>query len=208
MVARVIDETANVRRRMKAGTVKSLGQAAAYVRGIAVRSIGSGFKKNTKKAVREGAPERSYTPSAPGKPPKSPTRRLKKGIAFDVDKPKGEAVVGPTRSAVGRIGSTHEFSGTEPAKKVRRSNNWKLEVGGHGPIRGGPGRLDAFAKLKTEADVQRSHAIADAFGTPEWDRGATKPRPRKYPARPFMGPALARSRDRLPAFWKNALKRS
>lgn len=208
MAPRVIDETRTVRRRMRAGSFKSLNAAAAYVRGIARRSIGSGVKRNTKRGIREGGPERVYTPSKPGKPPKSPTGRLKNAIAFNVDKSRSSAVIGPVGSVFGQLGATHEFSGRERPKSPRRSVNWVLKIGGHGPIRDGALVPSGFARISTPAQLRRAQEIADAHEIPPWDRGTTPPRPRKYPARPFMGPALTRSRARLPAFWSNALKRS
>jgi len=213
---RVIDTTNKVLKRMRAGNDRALAKAAAHVRGVARKSIGSGFKTRTNKATGEKERVGPYQPSLPGRPPKSPTDKLRNAIAFNVDRSRGKAAVGPTRRGAGRTGRTHEFGGREPAKRVgkeSRSNNWVVRPGGHGPIRGAEGpvgrsgpRFRGFAILESEAQVRRAHEVADAGGIPKWDRGAGEPRPRKYPARPFMGPALVRSRTKLPAFWKNALR--
>lgn len=192
MAPRVKDETQRVRRRLAAATITSLGRASAYIRGIARRSI---------RKVKSGKP------SDPGKPPRSPTGRLKDAIFFAVDKPRGEAVIGPTLSVVGRIGRTHEFGGQEPPKQsAGRRGTFNLRRGGHGPLRARRGRVVGVGRLATDAQVARAEAIAARLKLPPSQTGARTTRPRKYPARPFMGPALARSRDRLPNFWKNALR--
>lgn len=209
MRVRITDETANVRKRMKAASFKSITQAAAYVWGISRRSIGTGYKTKRDASTGERVRVGAYTPSKPGKPPKSPTGRLKRSIAFDVDREKTDAVIGPTKSVIGGIGATHEHSGQEPPKQRRnRLYNFKLAVGGHGPARATRFRVDGVAKLRTTAQVRRAQALVDGLDAPRWAVLEPTKSPRNYPARPFMGPALARSQSRLPSFWKNALQRS
>ena len=195
---RVQDETARVAKAMKAATITSLGKAAAYVRGIARQSISR--KKKT---------------SLPGKPPHSPTGRLRNSIAFNVDKEREQAVIGPVRAAVAFIGHTHEFGGTEPPKppKKGRPNTMAANqhVGGVGPIRTqgrGGGKRDrlVFAKLNTPAQVERSKEIVAELALPPSVTGAPSKAQRKYPPRPFMAPALTRGRDRLPGFWRNSVR--
>jgi len=136
MKTRVEDNTANVRKAMKKASFTSVKGAAAYIRGMAKRSIGSGFKTKKNRETGERVRVGPYTPSLPGKPPKSPTQRLKRSIVFDVDKYKTEAVIGPTRTGVGLVGRTHEFGGVEPPRKARRKPyNFKLQQGGHGALR-------------------------------------------------------------------------
>lgn len=208
MGVRVIDETKKVKEKMDAANLVSLRDAAAYIRGVARQSIGRGVKKNTKRAIREGAPETTYTPSKPGKPPHSPKGVLKRAIVFSVVKKDAEAVVGPARSVIGEVAHTHEGGGQEPAKKHRRSVNWEIKIGGHGPIRSVLGKPVGYAKLKTAAQVRQADTIAAAAGIPEWERGKRVPRTRNFPARPFMGPALEISRERIPSFWRSNLNRS
>lgn len=210
----VVDESRNVVRAVKAATITSLGRAAAYIRGIARRSISS----------RKKAP-----PSLPGKPPRSPTGRLKDAIVFSVDRPAGAAVIGPTLSVLGRIGHTHEFGGTEPPKGGRpRGAPFAIRLGGHGPLRvttvrsgrtaggrfvrageGGVAKQKlGVGRLATQAQVQRAERIAGELNLPPSQTGVPIRKARVYPSRPFMGPALALSRERLPSFWSNVLKRS
>ena len=191
---RVHDDSKKVVQRTKAATIKSLGRAAAYIRGIARRSISSRKAKNPK-------------PSLPGKPPKSPTGRLKNAIFFNVDNQAGSAVIGPTLSVVGRIGQTHEFGGTEPPKNRRgRRGRFDLRIGGYGPLRVARRKIAGVGRLATEAQVMRARDIAAALDLPPSVTGAPTDRQRVYPARPFMGPALTRSRERLPDFWKNIVR--
>lgn len=175
-----------VRRATKAGTITSLGRAGAYIRGIARRSI---------KVAKDAA--------SPGRPPHSRKGRLKKAIFFSVERERQGVVVGPTASDVGRIGQTHEFGGTEPPKKKGRKANFRLEVGGHGPIKVEAGK-PVVARLTSEAQVARAGEIAASL--PPSMGGPEGKRPRRYPPRPFMRPALEVSKARLPKFWANSVR--
>jgi len=157
---RVKDETHKVRRSAKAATITSLGRASAYIRGIARRSISSRKAKN-------------YKPAKPGKPPKSPTGRLKNAIYFAVDKAKTEALIGPTLSVVGRIGSTHEFGGREPPKQSKsRRGRFDLRIGGHGPIRAYRKKIVAVGRLATRGQLARANEIVAGLGLPRSVTGA------------------------------------
>ena len=187
--ARVVvkDETARVRRAVKASEIRNLGQAGAYLRGIAQRSI-----------------KISKDPAPPGHQPHSRKGRLKKSIFFAVEKAQQDVVIGSTVSGVGRIGHTHEFGGTEPPKGSKgRSANFRLEVGGHGPIAVEGGRPVVVA-LKNDRQVARARAVAGSL-PPSMARPASG-KARKYPPRPFMGPALKIGRARLPQIWANSVR--
>ena len=165
-----------------------LARQGAYVRGIAKRKIRR--RKNPQKY------------SAPGTPPFTHTGALKKSILFAAS--DESAVIGPSYSEIGRIGHTHEFGGTEPAKKSRRKkNNWQLKIGGHGPVALKSGK-PVMAKLRTSAQVSRAKRIEQDIPA-----GMTigKPR-RKYPKRPVMGPALMEARPALPKLWKDSVRKS
>ena len=177
----------NVLRKAKAASIMSLGRAGAYIRGIAKKSI-----------------KISPLPAPAGKPPHSRKGQLKRAILFAVEKAPGRVVVGPTVTDVGGIGHTHEFGGTEPPKKRKaRKTNWKLEVGGHGPVRKGA-KGPEVAKLNTQAQVDRAKRIAESL--PPSQGGPVSKKARKYPPRPFMGPALEVSKARLPKFWANSVR--
>ena len=175
--------------KTRKASISNLRQAGAYIRGIARKSI----KVSPK-----------YSP--PGKPPRSRKGRLKDAIIFAVEKEQQRVVVGPTATEVGQIGRTHEQGGTEPPKqkKVRKANS-KLEVGGHGPVRNDTTGL-GFAKLKTEAQVERAKKIAPTLQAKEAQAAATQPKARKYPSRPFMGPAFNIAKERLSKLWAGSVK--
>jgi hypothetical protein len=191
----------NVVRAAQAGSFESLSKAGAYIRGIAARSIG-----------------KSDEASEPGKPPHTREGQLKKSILFKVSTDGANVVIGPTRTGVGLIGNSHEFGGTEGPKKppAAREANWKLRIGGHGPIRiiGGY-EVAGYAKLTTDRQVERATRLAPIVQrlsgaaytqslVAYWKSGAAVNR--KYPPRPFMGPALERSKERLPQLWANSIR--
>jgi hypothetical protein len=163
-----------------------LSRQGAYVRGIAKRKI-----------RRRKNPDLS---SPPGTPPYTHTGALKKSIVFAVG--TDSVIIGPSWSEIGRIGHTHEFGGTEPAKPSRkRKNNWVLAVGGHGPIAIKNGR-PVIVKLRTSAQVARARNLARQIPA-----GMTMGKPRRlYPKRPFIGPALSEALPALPKMWADSIK--
>ena len=187
-----------MRTLVEKGNRAALVKAGAYTRGKAMHSI-----------------EISADASDPGSPPHSRTGQLRRAVAYGLfrDGSTPGVAVGATASVIGQIGHTHEVGDTEPPKKppALRKNNWVLAIGGHGPIRlTGPGLKNgaAFAKLKTDDQVALARFVGQALvGTQEeqlLERWASwSPRPRHYPARPFMGPALDLVRPQLPAMWSN-----
>lgn len=185
-----------------------LARQGAYLRGIARRLIRR--RKSRLKIVEvRGVPIYvELNASQPGQPPfthrAAGQRGLKDSILFAVG--RESVLIGPAASVIGRIGHTHEFGGTEPAIPGRPKNaNWKLEIGGHGPIRISGGS-PVFARLFTDAQVARAIALGSQLRAAV---GFTMAKPRrKYPPRPFMGPALQIAAARLPAFWANALTRA
>ena len=179
--------TVKVRKKTKASSIKSLGRAGAYIRGIARRSI-----------------KVSTEPSKPGKPPRSRKGQLKNAILYSVEKGRTRVVIGPTASEMGRVAHTHEFGGVEkPKKRKARKSNWKLRVDGHGPINVKNGK-PIVIKLKTEGQVARAKRVAESL--PPSMGGIGPRKPRRYPARPFMGPALKRSKARLSRIWANSVR--
>jgi len=174
--------------KTRKASISNLRQAGAYIRGIARKSI-------------KVSPQ--YAP--PGKPPRSRKGRLKDAIIFAVEKEQQRVLVGPTASEVGKIGRTHERGGTEPPKaKKARDPKWKLEVGGHGPVRNDTTGLE-FAKLKSKAQVDRAKSIAQSVQAKDAQPTAQY-KPRKYPPRPFMGPAFNIAKERLPKLWAGSVK--
>lgn len=184
---RIKSETGKVARKAKAANITSLGHGGAYIRGIAKRSI---------KVSKESAP--------PGHQPHTRKGRLKKSILYAVERERQDVVIGPTASAMGRIGHTHEFGGAEPPKKRKgRKANFNIAVGGHGPIAVENGKL-VVVKLRSDRQVARAREVAQTL--PPSQGGPESKRPRRYPPRPFMGPALEISKARLPRLWANSVR--
>jgi hypothetical protein len=168
---------------------KVLGRQGAYVRGVAKRSIRLRQDRKLK--------------SPPGGPPYTHTGALKRAVAFAVEAPV--AVVGPTRNEVGLVGKTHEFGGVERKTKSARRPNWKLELGGHGPLRVTGGEVAAVGQLRTQRQVNRAKRLAAMAGPAAGAAGGE--RTRTYPPRPFMGPALETARPKLAQFWADSIRR-
>ena len=176
-----------VRRAVRTANIKSLKAAGAYIRGAAMRRI-----------------KRSKRPSLPGQSPHTAAGRLKRSIAFDAG--TTNVLIGPTASGIGRVGALHEMGGIVPPsmQKKRRANNWKIKLGGHGPI-SIQGNVVGFAKLRTGRMVAAAKRIAPQAETVLANGSTGKAATRHYPARPFMRPALESARPYLPAIWRDSV---
>ena len=203
--------TQKVKRAAGRAEIKTYQQAGRMIYRIARNSIRRKKNRNAH--------------SKPGTPPFTHTGALKRSIRFAAtDK---DVVVGATLSEIGMVANLHEFGGTRKKKKqtTKYRNNWKLQIGGHGPIEIGPPRLVKrrnqrvlsrvyFAKLTTANMVAKSKAIAaDAEAMLIAERleddeaiAAIYGDNPKYPPRPFMGPALIKAQPYLPAAWRSSIK--
>lgn len=204
-------ETQKVKRAAGRAEIKTYPQAGRMIYRIARNSVRRKKNKNAH--------------SPPGTPPFTHTGALKRSIRFAAtDK---DVVVGATLSGIGTVANLHEFGGTRQKKKrtTKYRNNWKLQIGGHGPIEIGPPRMVKrrnqrilsrvyFAKLTTANMVDKSKAIAaeaeamliaERREDDELIAAVYGDNP-KYPPRPFMGPALIKAQPYLPAAWRNAIR--
>jgi len=171
------DDTKRVKKAVQRANVKSLGSAGAYVRGIARRSI-----------------KVSSDASAPGKPPHSRKGLLKNAIIFGVDKPNESVFIGPAATHIGRkVAGVHEFGGT---KTVEIKPNFKLEMGGHGPM-GYRGARIQVARLDTRRRLARAKMVAKTIPSRRVSA--------KYPVRSFMARALKIAASRLPREWAGSV---
>ena len=175
----------NLKRKSDQASFRSLGHAGAAIRLTARRSI-----------------RRRKKPSRPGSPPHTQTGRLKRSIRYEVDKATPDVVIGPVNEIAGRIWHLHEHGGV--AKKRRRLKRHRFRVGEFGPVRvkqqGSTARF-ARIRLMTAGQAARATRLIDEENQ---RRGAS--RPRRYPKRPFMNPALDTNRSRLPKFWRDSVK--
>jgi hypothetical protein len=180
--ARVRLNANRVKKKVDQANFRSLGHAGGTIRKTAYRSI-----------------RRRKNPSRPGSPPSSPTGRLRRSFRYEVDRRASGVVIGPVNEISGRLWNLHEFGGV--ARKRRRLKRQRFRVGEYGPIRTvRPGKF-ARIKLLTAAQANRARRLIDEENE---RRGASKPR--RYPARPFMKPALDTHRAQLPKFWRDSVK--
>ena len=164
-----------------------LRRQGAYLRGVARRLIRR---------------RKAWTAAPPGQPPYTHTGALKRSILYAMG--RDNVVIGPTATGIGRIGHTHEFGGVEAAVSAHnRKANWVLALGGHGPVAVDADGTPVVAKLRTTRQVQRARRLARTF---PHEVVPGKPR-RRYPPRPFMGPALRIAEPKLPEFWRDAFRR-
>lgn len=129
-----------------------------------------------RKSIKK-TPDGDYSP--PGSPPHTRKGLMRHAIQYDVEKGKGIVVIGPVASEFGDIGRLHEFGGTRKGKLGKRAQGLVSQFG-----------YAATARIlgMTEDDLMKRTG------------------PQKYPPRPFMGPALAISRERLPKFWAQSVR--
>ncbi len=174
-----------LKKKAETATFTSLSEAGGAVRKTAKRSI-----RKRKKA------------SKPGSPPNTQIGMLKRVIRYDVTNNRTVVAIGPVNEIAGRIWNLHEFGGT--ATKRRKLKPHRFKVGEHGPIRvKHHGIKTSFARIRLQTSAQANRATRLVEEENE-RRGDNKPR--HYPKRPFMKPALDTNRSRLPSFWANSVK--
>ncbi len=195
-----------VRQGVKRALPEVLMRQGAYVRGVAARSI-----RRVADRLRS---------SAAGSPPYTHSGALKGAIEFSVQ--DNTVLIGPRASWIGTIGALHEFGGVVQGREESEGLvNWRLVVGGHGPIAIRNGVV-VYAKYRSDKQVQRALALINTQSRinvvqPLWSLPDSAPatlslwriqRARhtaRYPARPYMGPALAIAQERLPGLWANSV---
>ena len=209
MKVKVVDNTKAVRDASRRATFKNLKHAGAAIRLVARRSI-----------------RKRKDPSAVGAPPSTQTLALRNSIIFEMDG-WNTVVIGPSVNLISDVAAAHEHGRSQMPRSLKgktqeelltAGTNWKLEVGGHGPIGDAVGDT-AYIKFRTPAQVAKSvefieTAPPDAFGNTNKLRTAAERRQirarmrgkaAKYPKRPFMGPALMNQKDRIPSLWADSV---
>lgn len=183
-----------VQQRSDSASVDALYKAGAYLRTAARRKI-----------------RKSKNPSRPGAPPHTREGQIRNAILFAVDAGKKIAWVGPSARLISDIARYHEFGGLEKIKAERKSyvhdgvGPIDIREGYENPdwstINGKRTRFKrtrqarrgvAFARLRTTKQVERAKFI-DRMLWPSTEMFKV----RKYPPRPFMGPAMEASLKRL-----------
>jgi len=124
-------------------------------------------------------------------------------------------VIGPVNEHSRTIWNLHEFGGSvRPKPRLLKTHTFR--VGEFGPIRRSGAMLrdrrgrylrrsNQFARLRirTEAQARRATQIVKQENE---HRMADAQKRRRYPQRPFMGPALESQRNRLPRFWADSVR--
>lgn len=175
-------QAGKVRKKVEQANFRSLGHAGGAIRLTARRSI-----------------RRRKKPSRPGTPPNTPTGRLKRTIHYEVT--ASDVVIGPINEVGGKLWNIHEFGGTIRGRRKLKAH--QFSIGEFGPIRvktQGFNRRFARIQLLTAAQADRATQLI------EQENERRSGEVRKYPKRPFMGPALNINRPRLPKFWANSVK--
>ena len=181
---RVKLDTRRLKKKVNKASFKSLGHAGAAIKLTARRSI-----------------RRRKRPSKPGSPPHTPTGALKRVLRHDVNESKQQAVIGPVNEYARTIWHLHEFGGTL-RPRARLLKQTRFRVGQFGPVRRS-GKKFTRARLLTEAQARRATQLVQEEND---SRRQNARGTRRYPARPFMRPALLVNRPRLPRFWENSVR--
>jgi len=167
-----------VARRMLKKASRSLARAGAYVRKVAKNSI-----------------KRAPGPSRPGEPPHTHSGVLKRSILWAAEDDRKSVYVGPSFMDMGVIGGLHERGGRNLSPKKPRV----YKMGNLGPIREDPGAQTVgdlpHARLKTSDMVRKANELSEKYTKSNANA--------KYPPRPFIGPALEKSRDRIMQFFND-----
>jgi len=175
-------DSAGVRKRVQAGSFRSLGHAGGAIRLTARRSI-----------------RRRKQPAKPGNPPHTQSGNLKRSIRFEA-KPD-EVLIGPVNEFGGTLWNLHEFGGSVHGRNLLKEH--QFSPGEFGPIRiKSAGFNTSFyrTKLQTWAQANRASRLVSQ------ENARRRSQVRRYPKRPFMGPALETNRPRLPQFWANSVR--
>ena len=174
-----------LKKKVETATFTSISEAGGAIRKTASRSIRK--RKN---------------PSKPGSPPNTQTGMLRRVIRYEVTNNKTEVIIGPVNEIAGRLWNLHEFGGV--ATKRRKLKPHRFRVGEHGPIRiKQHGNKTKFARIELRTAAQANRATRLVA---EENERRSDNKPRHYPKRPFMKPALDANRSRLPMFWANSVK--
>lgn len=194
-----VDNTQAVIKASEEGSSKALGASGAYIRKVARSSI------RRRKDVRDPKTGRISRPGSPaGSPPFTYTGHLKKVIRFAVNRRELSVRMGPVNEYAETIWDRLEKGGTfrdRPKKHLRRRS---FAMGDFGPIKSdGYGGKVRHIRLQTAAQVRRANEMADQVNA---QRDAEASKDRKFPPRPFMGPALAKSAGKVSSFWAGSIK--
>lgn len=206
-------------RRTQRNRKRTLRRLGALVRIIARRSLPGGQGK----ASPPGKPPRSRSKTIPNEftekgNPRKRSGALRRSILWGLVGDRS-VIVGPSADLISNIGEAHEKGGRFRTPGSAPRQNWKLTVGGHGPIRfrrrKGPGRRrrirsarggsretaeqrenlsdPVIAKLRTPSEVARARRLAKLYRRRVGNRLQFQKPARNYPQRSYMVPAVRKA---------------
>jgi hypothetical protein len=203
--------TKSLQRAINRETPRTLLQAGRYTWGIA------------RELIRQRAnPDNS---SAPGSPPHSHksafSAGFKKTIAYALTADKKAVVIGPklVRDGLSELARVHEFGGTREVRDIDPELWNGVAIGQTAPV--------TYRYVSSKDKVIRSDSRPDpaTFRAVKWIKIRTKGQAKhatrlyrrlvrkypqkkiaRYPARPYMRPALKFATPKLSAFWANSVK--
>ena len=165
--------------------------------------IGGAIRLTARRSIK-----RSKKPSVAGTPPHTQTGKLRESILYAVE--DKTVYIGPSMQMISKVGASHEHGLVEYGGKLKKPN-WKIQIGGHGPIYNPKGKkkIDtvkvSFVKIYTRKQLNRIQQFV--FSLPKEIRFKNIPfRVRKYPRRPFMLPALEKLRFKLPSYFSGLFR--
>lgn len=181
---------------------KMLGQAGAFVQRRARGSLRRAGKKARAAKEREPAP--------PGRPPRvwsTDNYATLKNIQFQFNPQRLSVVVGPVKLNMGGMGAT-PIPGLHENGGVMRILEWRFNQVELMKRWRGWGKYTSSAKFSNEwrrrdlrwrnqSRKRRKHTLQD-IGV------ETRTRVARYPARPFMGPALVAEAPKFPSLFTSA----
>lgn len=171
-----------VQRAVDKSAPDTLSRAGAYLRAIARNSIKR--RKNPNKS------------SAPGTPPHHHSS-FKNTIQWALSPDKRTVYIGPAivRGGMENAGRLHEFGGVRNLPKQFKG----YKKGQIAPIAENADGSLRRIRLRTERQIARANRLAHQHYP--WLNGGV----RRYPARPYMRPALLAGLPKLSNFWINAI---
>jgi len=169
-----------VRTQFDKQKLKKKAETATFT---SLSEAGGAVRKTAKRSIRK-----RKKASKPGSPPHTQTGMLKRVIRFS-SKDSCSACSAKTKA------SKRYSSLIKPHR---------FKVGEHGPIRAKQhGSKTKFARIELRTAAQANRATRLIA---EENERRSDNKPRHYPKRPFMKPALEANRSRLPTFWANSVK--
>ena len=201
----------SLKRAIDRETPKTLLQAGRYTWGIA------------RELIRQRAnPDNS---SAPGSPPHSHKSAINAGfkrtIAYALMPDKKSVIIGPklVREGLSELARVHEFGGIREVRDIDSELYNGVKIGDTAPV--------TYVYISSKDSVVRNDSRPDpkTYRAVKWIRIRTKGQAKhatrlyrrlvrkypqkimaRYPARPYMRPALKFATPKLSAFWRNSVK--